>query len=524
MVNCMEKMLRNKAVICSFLFPALLLFTVTVILPIGWSVYYSFFNWNGVSKMKFIGIDNYIRMFADNNFKTAFLNNILFLVANVLGQVGTGLLLALMLTHIDKGRNLLKTFYFVPTILSAVALSQFFTKFFSYEPLGVFNALLDLLHFGDAKRAWLGDSATAMGAVILIECYKSMPLYMVILYSGLISIPDNIIEAAKMDGAQGIKMFVYIKLPYLVNVLTVALVMAVNKLMQDGLLDENPIVSQVAAVSAGIVEDEPLLDLCYTEDSRAQTDMNFVMNHRGEFIELQGTGEGRAFTNRELHCLLDAGRAGVRRLMKAQREALRGIGGHLLPPPMVVVASGNAHKLQELTALFRGVCQPVSMKEVGFEGDIDENGSTFEENARIKAECVMKATGLPTLADDSGLSVDALGGAPGIYSARYAGEHGNDRANNELLLKNMDGVADRTCRFVCAMALALPGQETRIVRGECEGTLLTALEGEGGFGYDPLFLYQNGQTFAQMSPEEKNQVSHRFHAVDQMRDVLRALF
>lgn len=108
----MEKMLRNKAVICSFLFPALLLFTVTVILPIGWSVYYSFFNWNGVSKMKFIGIDNYIRMFADNNFKTAFLNNILFLVANVLGQVGTGLLLALMLTHIDKGRNLLKTFYF----------------------------------------------------------------------------------------------------------------------------------------------------------------------------------------------------------------------------------------------------------------------------------------------------------------------------------------------------------------------------------------------------------------------------
>ena len=191
---------------------------------------------------------------------------------------------------------------------------------------------------------------------------------------------------------------------------------------------------------------------------------------------------------------------------------------------MVVVASGNAHKLQELTALFRGVCRPVSMKEVGFEGDIDENGSTFEENARIKAECVMKATGLPTLADDSGLSVDALGGAPGIYSARYAGEHGNDRANNELLLKNMDGVADRTCRFVCAMALALPGQETRIVRGECEGTLLTALEGEGGFGYDPLFLYQNGQTFAQMSPEEKNQVSHRFHAVDQMRDVLRALF
>ena len=166
----------------------------------------------------------------------------------------------------------------------------------------------------------------------------------------------------------------------------------------------------------------------------------------------------------------------------------------------------------------------LSMRDAGFTDEIIEDGETFEENARIKAEAVMRATGYLTLADDSGLSVDALGGAPGIYSARYAGEHGNDRANNELLLKNMDGVADRTCRFVCAMALALPGQETRIVRGECEGRLLTALEGEGGFGYDPLFLYESGKTFAQMSPEEKNRVSHRFHAVEKMREVLRELF
>lgn len=304
----------------------------------------------------------------------------------------------------------------------------------------------------------------------------------------------------------------------------VALALACRKLVEQGAVERNPIRGFAAGISAGIVDDTPMLDLQYSEDSRAQVDLNCVMDERGGIIELQGTGEGRAFTNRELHCLLDAGRAGVRRLMKAQREALRGIGGHLLPLPMVVVASGNAHKLQELTAMFRGVCQPVSMKAVGFEGDIDENGSTFEENARIKAECVMKETGLPVLADDSGLSVDALGGAPGIYSARYAGEHGNDRANNELLLKNMDGVSDRTCRFVCAMALALPGQETRVVRGECEGRLLTALEGEGGFGYDPLFLYESGKTFAQMSPEEKNRVSHRFHAVEKMREVLRELF
>lgn len=304
----------------------------------------------------------------------------------------------------------------------------------------------------------------------------------------------------------------------------IALTMAIRKLTDKGLIQENPIVAQVAAVSAGVVEDEPLLDLCYEEDSRAQTDMNFVMNHRGEFIELQGTGEGRPFTNRELKRLLDAGRLGIRRLMKAQREALRGQGAELLPPPALVVASGNAHKLQELRDMFRGVCQPVSMKEAGFEGDVEENGLSFEENARIKAETVMRELGLPVLADDSGLSVDALDGAPGIYSARYAGEHGNDGANNRLLLQNMEGKQDRTCRFVCTMALALPGEETRLVRGECVGSLLSRLEGEGGFGYDPLFLYENGKTFAQMTPEEKNAVSHRFHAAEKMREQLKEIF
>lgn len=127
------------------------------------------------------------------------------------------------------------------------------------------------------------------------------------------------------------------------------------------------------------------------------------------------------------------------------------------------------------------------------------------------------------MADDSGLSVDALGGAPGIYSARYAGEHGNDRANNELLLQNMDGVSDRTCRFVCAMALALPGQETRIVRGECEGRLLTALEGEGGFGYDPLFLYES-ENLRPDVPRGKKPGQPPLPRRRKMREVLRELF
>ncbi len=117
----------------------------------------------------------------------------------------------------------------------------------------------------------------------------------------------------------------------------------------------------------------------------------------------------------------------------------------------------------------------------------------------------MRATGLPALADDSGLAVDALNGDPGVHSARYAGSHGDSDANNALLLKNMQGVTDRSCKFVCAMALAMPGADTRVVVGECPGTLLSEKRGEAGFGYDPLFLYETGKTFAEMGEGAKKQ-------------------
>ena len=304
----------------------------------------------------------------------------------------------------------------------------------------------------------------------------------------------------------------------------VALVMAVHKLMQSGLVEQNPIVAQVAAVSVGIVDNTALLDLCYREDSAAQADMNLVMTERGEFIEIQGTGEGRAFTKRELETLTDYGRSGIRTLMKQQRQALRGRGDRLLPLPRLVVATGNAHKLRELRAILGGVCELVSMKDAGFAEEIDENGDTFAANAAIKAEAVCRATGLPALADDSGLSVAALQGDPGVRSARYAGAHGDDGANNRLLLQNMAQIDDRRCKFICAMALALPAEPTRVVEGECEGTLLTAERGQSGFGYDPLFLFASGKTFAEMSEAEKNEVSHRANAAAQMRAVLKELF
>lgn len=304
----------------------------------------------------------------------------------------------------------------------------------------------------------------------------------------------------------------------------VALCLAINKLIKSSLLQENPLIAQIAAISAGIVENKPMLDLCYIEDSSAMTDMNMVMNQRGEFIELQGTAEGKPFSNRDLNRILDLGRSGIRLLMKKQREALAEAGCFLVPKIQLVLASQNEHKIKEMKKLFGDCVDIISMKEAGFDGDIDENGLTFEKNATIKAETISRVTGLPVIADDSGLSVDALNGEPGVFSARYAGEHGNDTANNALLLEKMENHNDRACRFVCCMALALPGQDTIVVRGECLGKLLKEGRGEKGFGYDPLFLYENGKTFAEMSEDEKNEVSHRAAAAIKMKNIIMELF
>ncbi len=304
----------------------------------------------------------------------------------------------------------------------------------------------------------------------------------------------------------------------------VALTCAVDKLVQEGKLLVSPIVHQVAAVSCGVVEGTPCCDLCYQEDSRADVDMNFVMNEKGEFIELQGTGEGRAFTPDELATLMAYGKKGIENLMQAQRDALGERARHIAPKPALVVASGNEHKLRELQEIFGDYYTVVSMNAAGFHGDIDENASTFAGNAIIKAEAVCEATGLPTLADDSGLTVEALDGEPGVLSARYAGIHGDDDANNKLLLRRMNGKTDRDCAFQCAIALKIPGKEALVAEGSCPGVLLEAERGNGGFGYDPLFLYEPlNQTFAEISQEDKNRVSHRARACEKMLEIMKEL-
>ena len=302
----------------------------------------------------------------------------------------------------------------------------------------------------------------------------------------------------------------------------VALVCAIDKLIKEGKLKESPITHQIAAISAGVVEGTPCLDLCYVEDSSADTDMNFVMNDAGEFIELQGTGEGAAFSRDKLNRLIDLGESGCRQLMQAQREALGERAQWIGQKQTLVLASNNAHKISELTAMLGHKYRVISMREAGFTDEIIENGQTFEENARIKAETVMQATGYLTLADDSGLAVDALGGAPGVHSARYAGEQHSDADNNALLMQNMENIPDeaRTARFVSCIAIASPFAPTQVVRGECPGKITRARRGSGTFGYDPYFEYENGLTFAEMSSEEKNRVSHRARAMEKAMALL----
>lgn len=193
----------------------------------------------------------------------------------------------------------------------------------------------------------------------------------------------------------------------------------------------------------------------------------------------------------------------------------------------LVLASGNKGKLAEFQRLLDGLdVQIHSMKDYPEIGEIVEDGSTFAGNALIKARAVCKATGKPAMADDSGLAVDALNGAPGIYSARFAGEQRSDADNNAKVLRLMETVADadRTARFFCVIAIVLPDGREYTVEGTCEGIILHALRGEGGFGYDPLFYVESmNKTFAELTMEEKNRISHRGHANRKAVEIIRGL-
>ena len=190
----------------------------------------------------------------------------------------------------------------------------------------------------------------------------------------------------------------------------------------------------------------------------------------------------------------------------------------------LAIATNNQHKLQEIRAILGDSFEELlSLKDLGIDVDVEETGSTLEENALIKARAILSLSGIATLADDTGLMVDALNGAPGVYSARYAGEEHDDAKNRALLLKNLDGIKDRFAHFATVIALCYPDGKTLTASGRVNGEILLSERGTEGFGYDSLFFSTElGKTFAEATQAEKNSVSHRGRALRAMLELVKS--
>lgn len=306
-----------------------------------------------------------------------------------------------------------------------------------------------------------------------------------------------------------------------------ALCLAIDKLIRNNVLFDSPIIKQVAAVSCGIVDDRKLLDLEYIEDSSAQADMNVVcaLDNTGEieFTELQITGEKRTIKRNELFELMDISEKGIRKLMEDQRKALGEAASCICRKPKLIVATGNFGKLKEFRTLLGDRYDVLSAREAGAVMNAEETGETFSENALIKAKEVYDQMHCAVIADDSGLCVDALGGAPGVHSARYCGIHGDDAENRRVLFENLKDVPfdDRGAHFSCSIAMLRPGKEPIIAEGNTYGKITFEEKGTEGFGYDCMFLSDDlGMIFGEASPEQKNSVSHRARAVKALMEQL----
>ena len=189
--------------------------------------------------------------------------------------------------------------------------------------------------------------------------------------------------------------------------------------------------------------------------------------------------------------------------------------------PTLVFATNNQHKIDEAQDIVKGKLKLISLKEAGVDIDVDETETTFRGNAWLKAQAVWELTGLPCVADDSGLCVEALGGEPGVYSSRYAGEAGNHTKNNEKLLKEMDGKSDRRAFFTTVLCLVGLDDTPIYIEGRVNGVILREIQGQDGFGYDPLFCPDgDNRSFAEMSAAEKNAMSHRGRAFQSLMEYL----
>ncbi|MDD2958933.1 MAG: sugar ABC transporter permease [Lachnospiraceae bacterium] len=220
--------MKKKVTPWLFVGPALIAYLLIVIIPIISSFYYSLFDWNGIGNMKFIGLGNFVKQLHDSTFHTIIKNNLVYAGINTVMQILLGILLAILLMHLTKGKNLVKTLYFTPCIVSSIAICQVFEKLLSKEPMGVINAVLGGLGLESMQRAFTADPKLSLYVVAFVEFYKWSALYMIIFYSAFISISEDIVEAAVIDGASGLQQYLYIRIPLIRNIIFVALVMVVS--------------------------------------------------------------------------------------------------------------------------------------------------------------------------------------------------------------------------------------------------------------------------------------------------------
>lgn len=218
---------RSRLSVLVFLLPPLIIYGIAVLLPILQSLFLSLFHWDGITDMRFAGLDNYIRMFTgDDVFWTAFRNSLVYLVICLIMQIGGALLVANLLTALNRGRELVKTLYLLPAVISTVAISFLFQRIYSENPEGLLNQVLGFLGLHDLARPWLSDIKTVLVAVSLPEGWRFMGLYMVILYAALIAVPQELEEAARLDGASRWKVFTKVRFPYIRPVWITTIIMA----------------------------------------------------------------------------------------------------------------------------------------------------------------------------------------------------------------------------------------------------------------------------------------------------------
>lgn len=302
----------------------------------------------------------------------------------------------------------------------------------------------------------------------------------------------------------------------------VALRLAVNRLLAQNELASDPIRENVAGVGVALLPDGTcVLDPDAYEEEQALVGMSLVMNEGGDFLSIQAFGADTSFSGNDLNELLHYGAVGIESLIASQKEALVD-KTHEVPEKTIVIATGNVGKAKEFAALFGAAGYEIkTLKDFPDLPDVAETGTTFEANARLKAETISQLIQQPVLADDSGLCVDALSGMPGVYSARFAGEQKSDAANNAKLLHELYDVPDekRGAHFHCTLVFAAPQKDSLVVSADWYGRIGRIPRGDYGFGYDPLFIPDGMEkTSAELLPAEKNHLSHRGQAMAKLQD------